>query len=69
MMSDLVSSFHQSDFPPKKIVKCADVQFLVCVDVNNLFNGHIEVQKLLLVVEIANILLFLPLMLNEVDYW
>jgi hypothetical protein len=50
-------------------VKCADVQFSACVVVNNLFNGHIEVQKLLLVVEIANILLFLPLMLNEVDYW
>jgi hypothetical protein len=67
MMSELMYSLFQSDLR-KLILKCADVKFSVCVDVNN-FNGHIEVQKLLLVVEIANILLFLRLMLNEVDYW
>ena len=67
MMSELMYSLLQSDLR-KLILKCADVKFSVCVDVNN-FNGHIEVQKLLLVVEIANILLFLRLMLNEVDYW
>ncbi len=66
MMSDLVSSFLQSDF--SKIVKFADVTFSVCVDVNN-FNGQIEVQRLILVKDIANILLFLRWMLNEVDYW
>ena len=34
IMSDLVSFFLQFNFP-KKIVKCADVKFSVCVDVNN----------------------------------
>ncbi len=66
MMSDLVSSFLQSVFP-KKIVKFADVLLSVGVDVNNL-NGQIEVQRLILVKDVANILLFLRLMLNEEDY-
>ena len=49
-------------------MKFADVLLSVGVDVNNL-NGQIEVQRLILVKDIANILLFLRLMLNEVDYW
>ena len=67
MMSELMYSLLQSDLR-KLILKCADVKFSVCVDVNN-FNGHIEVQRLMLVKDVANILLFLRLMLNEVDYW
>jgi len=48
----------------------ADVEVFQCAlfDVNNL-NVQIEVQRLLLVIFDANILLFRQLLLDEVNYW